>query len=872
MSHGQHSQFNYIDDKYVTNFWGTSAACPHVAGVAALVLSANPNLSGRKVKEIIERTCTKVRDDLYDYDSIASHGTWDYQMGYGLVNAYQAVLMAQGCKDYPYCTMDTIRGNVTWSTPITIGETLVIDSLATLTITDTVAFYSEARIIVRPGGKLIVNGGTLTNACDGEMWQGIIVEGQPDQRQMGTKQGSVILTNATIENARTAISTHTANDSIWVGGGGIVQATNTLFRNNSISVELTPYENHKTNGEIRNNVSYFTRCTFTADNDNLFADNATSFEEHVFLWSVRGVEFEGCTFRNEVTGTSGLARGNAIRSMVAGFLARRTCPQMSTFNPCNCMPSGGVPVTRCTFEGFHSAISAADSEGNYDITIDNCDFAQNGYGVDMAVCDNVRVSFCDFDLESNASACYGVILSNCTGYTIEDNSFHRPSHSGVHYAYGIRVDNSGTAENVIRKNGFLNMNYGCYALNTNALTGIWARGLQFNCNDFNHGKMGICAGSGSKIRRIQGSAASGADNTFSQPVVGGKSIAIPNGHDTVTYYYSTGNGHLPYGNSRYRLITATANACASTLCGIQAIQRDGAALAHYRAMAEEYAALVADARNASLQTDAADLQDIDTTALQMRLSDLSAAMGDLARTAIRAILSDTVVDMGLLKEWYRAIVETMCTSSLQTGQNTSIPVEAYQLAEVYNTEGDYAAADALLASLPQRFNPDEPSRAEYGNYLNLQRLRENVAGNWYRQTDVEIAELQRVAEYDGGRAARMAKEILCFFHHICYEDEPLFDLEGIGERGLRGDAVHHVSTDNADGLRLHPNPANTTLTVESDSPVREITVYDLTGRVMLTVENCSSLVTLNVVSLPRGIYLLRAVTDNGVKTARFVKN
>ena len=107
------------------------------------------------------------------------------------------------------------------------------------------------------------------------------------------------------------------------------------------------------------------------------------------------------------------------------------------------------------------------------------------------------------------------------------------------------------------------------------------------------------------------------------------------------------------------------------------------------------------------------------------------------------------------------------------------------------------------------------------------------------------------------------------------QDNPM-----IGERGLRGDAsqgdaVHHVSTpdaDNADGLRLHPNPANTTLTVEYDSPVRAITIYDLTGRTMLTVENCQSPATVNVVSLPRGIYLLRAVTDNGVKTARFVKN
>ena len=354
----------------------------------------------------------------------------------------------------------------------------------------------------------------------------------------------------------------------------------------------------------------------------------------------------------------------------------------------------------------------------------------------------------------------------------------------------------------------------------------------------------------------------------------GRSITIPSDHENVKYYHSSGHAPISISNCTPTQVDS-ANSCLSSLCGTQMppVPRDGeSALAQYRAMAEVLRALSDPIGN---RPD--DPQDAETAALQMQLSDLSAAMGDLARTAIRAILSDTVVDMTLLKEWYGTIVETMCTSSLQQEQNTPIPVEAYQLAEVYSTEGDYAAADALLASLPQRFNPDEPSRNEYGNYLNLQRLRENVEGNWYRQTETEIADLQQVAEYDNGRAARMAKEILCFFHHICYEDEPLFDLDGIGERGLRGDASHgdamnRVSTPDADGLRLHPNPANTTLTVESDSPIRAITIYDLTGRTMLTVENCPSPATINVVSLPRGIYLLRAVTEEGVKTARFVKN
>ena len=57
-----------------------------------------------------------------------------------------------------------------------LAHSLTIDSLITLTITDTLFCASSARVIVRPGGKLIVNGGTLTNACDGEMCEKLKIE------------------------------------------------------------------------------------------------------------------------------------------------------------------------------------------------------------------------------------------------------------------------------------------------------------------------------------------------------------------------------------------------------------------------------------------------------------------------------------------------------------------------------------------------------------------------------------------------------------------------------------------------------------------------------------------------------------------------
>ena len=762
-----------------------------------------------------------------------------------------------------------------------IASEIIVDSLSVLYVYDTAKLRREARIIVRPGGKLIVNGGMLTNACDGEMWQGIIVEGNANIRQAALAQGSVILTNATIENARDAICTMGSNpDSVFEHTGGIIQATNTLFRNNRRSVAFLSYENHTTGGAVTDNASYFTRCTFTVDNNNLFAQNGTSFNNHVTMWHVRGVKFNGCAFRNE-TANHG---GKAIYTEEAGFIAKRVCPQMSNLDPCVCNANGNDTVTRCSFSGFHTAVHSANGHASYAVTLDNCDFSDNRTGVTLNAADNAQVSFCDFDLSAPASL-YGLYLKNSTGYTVESNSLHSEPYTNSPSATGISVVHSGTAENVIRKNVFRNLMYGCLAQDTNGTTlNVKPQpGLQFQCNDFQDCSYDIAVANG-RIRSAQGSASAGADNTFRYAIQG--SFLLSNA-GSFTYWYSSTGYHAPYNTPTpgvSLMSTAAANSCASTLCGLTPLYpRDGlTALEQYLSMAEEYAALVETVRDvetchgASLQTDATDPQDdTDDADVIVRLSDLSAAMGDLARSEIRTLLNDSVPDMALLKRWYATIVEPWCTAALQQ-EHPTIPVAAYQLAETYSMEGDLAAAAALLASLPQQFSPDEAARSEYANYMSLQQLRETVAGNWYLMTDSDIAAMQQVAEYDNGRAARMAKEILCFFHHICYEDELLWDLDGIGERNLRGDGACPIATTDDGTLRLHPNPTGGILTVESASPIRTLTVYDLAGRVMMTVDgganDYSPLRIMDVSSLPNGIYLLRAVTDSGVETGRFVKN
>jgi subtilisin family serine protease len=71
----------YGSGDYISNFNGTSAATPVVSGVAALMMSLNPNLTASQIEYAIKASA----DDLGD-------SGWDQYTGYGKVNAYYALL------------------------------------------------------------------------------------------------------------------------------------------------------------------------------------------------------------------------------------------------------------------------------------------------------------------------------------------------------------------------------------------------------------------------------------------------------------------------------------------------------------------------------------------------------------------------------------------------------------------------------------------------------------------------------------------------------------------------------------------------------------------------------------------------------------
>jgi subtilisin family serine protease len=142
----------------------TSIAAPHVAGLSALVLSANPNLTNGEVKNIIELTA----DDEVGAGDPNGNDTpgWDQYYGWGRINAYKALFRAKG---YGHIITD-----VTWYNDIELIGDVIVDPGVTLTIKPGVVVTFLANSDAAGGGannskaELIVEGKMIADGADSD--------------------------------------------------------------------------------------------------------------------------------------------------------------------------------------------------------------------------------------------------------------------------------------------------------------------------------------------------------------------------------------------------------------------------------------------------------------------------------------------------------------------------------------------------------------------------------------------------------------------------------------------------------------------------------------------------------------------------------
>jgi serine protease len=148
----------YTNGDYVS-FNGTSASCPQVAGVAALMLSANPNLTEAQVRSILQTTAT----------DMGATG-FDNTFGYGRVNGCNALLGALNvsftgvnsfCNGSTTYQVLNLPANVpvTWSiTPAGVATLTTNGHSATLTRVDNGVVTLTASFACRTYTKNIIVG------------------------------------------------------------------------------------------------------------------------------------------------------------------------------------------------------------------------------------------------------------------------------------------------------------------------------------------------------------------------------------------------------------------------------------------------------------------------------------------------------------------------------------------------------------------------------------------------------------------------------------------------------------------------------------------------------------------------------------------
>lgn len=86
---------------FTSNFGGTSASTPMVAGVCALMLEANPNLNWRDVQEILIASARKVVPSDPEWRTNANGYHFHHEFGAGLVDATAAVNLAETWQSLP---------------------------------------------------------------------------------------------------------------------------------------------------------------------------------------------------------------------------------------------------------------------------------------------------------------------------------------------------------------------------------------------------------------------------------------------------------------------------------------------------------------------------------------------------------------------------------------------------------------------------------------------------------------------------------------------------------------------------------------------------------------------------------------------------
>lgn len=143
---------------YYGAFGGTSAACPHAAGVAALIRSKYPDLTADQIVRIIEQSAKKTRSDFYVYqnDSIHIGGSWNEEVGYGLIDAGAAIKLGDKLINTTYVNDTIIDGVELYINRDVELENVVVEPESLVEIYKDNSVVFKRNVLIKKGAEFII--------------------------------------------------------------------------------------------------------------------------------------------------------------------------------------------------------------------------------------------------------------------------------------------------------------------------------------------------------------------------------------------------------------------------------------------------------------------------------------------------------------------------------------------------------------------------------------------------------------------------------------------------------------------------------------------------------------------------------------------
>jgi hypothetical protein len=751
----------------------------------------------------------------------------------------------------------TIGNNTVWNSDTNICGSINITNNSTLTISNcTVSLCNNVKIVVEPGSRLIVNNSTLTNVCENQMWQGITV----------SSGGSVEVKNGgKIENAVCGIT---------VNGGGTVIATDAHFVNNTTGVYFLPRKARKSRSG--------TFITTTFELNNHYLGNPEDFEAHIKMRSSGSVVVQGCSFSSTAP-DGGSSKNIGIDAMNTDLDVREFCPMQYLLWPSGFCSEDEETTT--TFTGFSHAISAHNTGSAPKIKVRFGEFEDNLGGIYFEGINYPELIKNDFKIEQPFS--FGISARYATGYQIEDNIFEDRDPDLKKVTTGLRINNSGSAENEVYKNMYENLHVAQQFLGKNRFqdngksqplndipfiskfTSRSITGLQTLCNEFyNSQSTDILVGSwedtqydGNSIRENQGSMQKPAGNRFHD----NPPMNIDNtlSQYSINYYYDQYATNVMPNNvsSNVSLIPISySNGCPSKFTEVAETGQEHA-LAQYNDLDSDYEMWL-------------------DKLLYYNGNDEEALGMVFHYSALKDNLFNSIIVNAFgghdEKEDQDSITENLRALFYYRGNY----MDYLSIMETFLAENKYDEALEILKNMYSQFavTPEHEMELEgLEIYVEWLQQLEKDDKNIYELSKQELDYLIDYVKYNTGRGVVFANIILCRLYNICIEEQIAPNSEEEMVAGLEDPRESMPSASSAcqktalENITLYPNPTTGELQITNGGlRITNVEVYDIYGRnVGATLVLAQG--KINISHLNSGIYFVKITTGAGEVVKKVVK-